>query len=328
MRDYRKHLTLLPHKWQIIGFIMLAVLAVCFVPFYFLQQKYSNELWPIYIYVSGDFLLSITLIIICLSQEKVEDEYIVSVRYRVLTLAAIIFFIANVFSEMVYGRLLQFMINGRFEYHWSDIYFIGGEIGKWTVLGYISRFINYFLSINLMQFIYILLLKVMIRLGKGSVLKSFLLPHKFKKAGWNLLIIAVLLIPISLFVMNRILDWGNGNPDAQWKYIAVCRFVVMLLCIGVFLVCMSKEKYEDEYIRSIRVSVLAYFVIGYVFLSFIVRHYGNITIFALDLSEVKAIQLLYQAGRYLVCVPLAAIIYALVLRKVLSNNLKESGNEE
>ena len=114
MRDYKKHLTLLPHKWQVVGFVMLAVVAVCFVPFYFLQHRHSNELWPIYLYLAGDFVLGAALLMICLSQEKVEDEYIMSVRFRALTIAAIIFFIANVFSEMVYGRLLQFMIKDHF----------------------------------------------------------------------------------------------------------------------------------------------------------------------------------------------------------------------
>lgn len=80
MRDYKKHLTLLPHKWQVVGFVMLATIAICFVPFYFLQQQYSHELWPIYLYLAGDFVLSAALLMLCLSQEKVEDEYIMSVR--------------------------------------------------------------------------------------------------------------------------------------------------------------------------------------------------------------------------------------------------------
>ena len=70
MRDYKKHLTLLPHKWQVVGFAMLAVVVICFVPFYFLQQQYSHELCPIYLYLAGDFVLSAALLMICLSKEK------------------------------------------------------------------------------------------------------------------------------------------------------------------------------------------------------------------------------------------------------------------
>lgn len=328
MRDYKKHLTLLPHKWQVVGFVMLATIAICFVPFYFLQQQYSHELWPIYLYLAGDFVLSAALLMLCLSQEKVEDEYIMSVRFRALTIAAIIFFIANVLSEMVYGRLLPFMIKDHFEYHWSDIYFKNGEIGQWTVIGYVIRWVNYLLSINLIQFIYILILKVMVRLGKGNIMKSYLLPHRYKKAGWWLLVVSALLIPVSLKVMNDVLDWVNGSPETSCKYLAVSRVIVLLICISVFLVCMSKEEYEDEYIRSIRARVLAYYVIFYVIISFIVRHYSNVAIFAMDLTEIKEIELLYHIGRFVVWTPFAAVLYALVLRKVLSNNVKESSNEE
>ena len=328
MKDYKRHLTLLPHKWQVVGFVMLVVVVVCFVPFYFLQQQYSHELWPIYLYLAGDFVLSAALLMICLSKEKVEDEYIMSVRFRALTIVAIIFFIANVLSEMVYGRLLPFMIKDHFEYHWSDIYFKNGEIGRWTVIGYVTRWVNYLLSINLIQFIYILILKIMVRLGKGNIMKSYLLPHRYKKVGWWLLVVSALLIPVSLKVMNDVLDWGNGSPDTSGKYLAVSRVIVLLTCIAVFLVCMSKEEYEDEYIRSIRARVLAYFVIFYVIISFIVRHYGNIAIFAMDLTEIKEIELLYHIGRFMVWTPLAAILYAIVLKRVLSKNVKESSNEE
>ena len=104
--------------------------------------------------------------------------------------------------------------------------------------------------------------------------------------------------------------------------------------IGLMIICLTKEQQEDEFIRHIRVRVLAYFVIVYVISEFFLKQ----SVFATYLYAVsrnfRADTLYSILGigerlfRLLSFVPLLSVVYALVLRKVLSNNLKESNDEK
>ncbi len=80
--------------------------------------------------------------------------------------------------------------------------------------------------------------------------KNILLPRPCKKVGWCLLILAVLAeIAKTLFVHDM---------DAAW-YLAKAVHIVLILSL--FLICMSKEKVEDEMISGFRlksVGITAY----------------------------------------------------------------------
>lgn len=102
---------------------------------------------------------------------------------------------------------------------------------------------------------------------------TLLLPNKFKKLGW------LILIPSTVFgliisVTDYELNWLNTkvfaifNSDlGQQKYFSVIdnnitnEVVGVLFLIGGLLVTFSKEKDEDEYIASLRVNSLLWSVL-------------------------------------------------------------------
>lgn len=76
--------------------------------------------------------------------------------------------------------------------------------------------------------------------------KSFLLPHVCQKIGLALLVLLILFIMLEVFAnVNtiEIPDWLT-NPLA-WTFYA-------LPSVSVMLICLSREKIEDEYISHIR----------------------------------------------------------------------------
>lgn len=83
--------------------------------------------------------------------------------------------------------------------------------------------------------------------------KSFLLPHKWQIVGGWLLIAYV--IGDILFVFNQISAICGIYPMMMW----------IVLYIAIMLLCLSKEKNDDEYIRSLR-SRLAIIVIALAFI--------------------------------------------------------------
>ena len=102
------------------------------------------------------------------------------------------------------------------------------------------------------------------------------------------------------------------------------------------MVCLSREEQEDEFIRHIRVRLLVIFVIAYALLSL----FEVLNIAGRHLYSVIEQPTIENHGYYLYShisgqlllwltwIPGLSVVYALVLRKVLSNNLKESNDEE
>jgi hypothetical protein len=203
-------------------------------------------------------------------------------------------------------------------------------------------------NLVLLQLFYILLLKIIVRTGKGIGFESILLPYSYKKTGWWILIISAILIPAVLYYIGHILPDNMGNvmersADRQAfirLYVTVCRIIAPIPYIGILLVCLSKEKQEDEFIQHIRVRILAFFVIYYLIAGFLRKH-TDFSIPILITMKTQGTGLRGAAftvynvilriggllGR-LTWVPLVSVVYALVLRKVLSKNLIESSNEE
>ncbi len=108
--------------------------------------------------------------------------------------------------------------------------------------------------------------------------KSLLLPNKFKKIGWFILIPSIL-IGIFLSFSDYRPDWLNGKMVTvfhSWtdeKYFAVLNvnftntIIGVLLIIGGLLVSFSKGKNEDEFISKIRLTSLLWAVlVNYVLL--------------------------------------------------------------
>lgn len=336
MRDYKKHLTLLPHKWQVIGTLVAAISAVLYGVLLCLRDQYNGQNWFTLCVLSARFFLGLSLLLICFSKEKVEDEYIASARYRALTISVFIFIIGWMIVEM-YAKgpdLARHVISvtGMKESE-QDLF---KSIFQ-RQFGVIFRIIAIIVEVNSMELIYIVLLKIHVRTGKAGGYDSLLLPYRYKKAGWWVLIVSLILIPTVLYIM------GHANVDVMGperynyirNYVTVCRIMALFPYIGIMIICLTKEQQEDEFIRHIRVRVLAYFVIVYVIATFFMKQsiFATILYAASHNNRVEGhlyfiMQLLERLFGLLSFIPLLSVAYALVLRKVLSNNLKESNDEK
>jgi len=353
MKDYKKHLTLLPHKWQIVGFVMAAIVAIGFVPFICLRDQYDGQFWYMCLYVTGDITLSISLFLVCFSQEKYEDEYITSARYRALTIVAYTFIVGWAISSMIKGgpALGRGVISSIGEMVGEEEYYrnLMTMANTPAVLRGIFLIAAYISNLIVLQLFYILFLKIIVRTGKGTTgFESLLLPYSYKKTGWWILIISVILIPAILFYIGHVLPDNMGNvmgrsADRQAfirLYVTVCRIIAPIPYVGILLVCLSKEKQEDEFIRHIRIRILAFFVIYYLIAMFIRKHtdFSIPTLIAMKTQGTGLRGIAFTTysvmlriggllGR-LTWVPLVSVVYALVLKRVLSKNLTESSNEE
>ncbi len=75
--------------------------------------------------------------------------------------------------------------------------------------------------------------------------KNYLLPNRFKKLGWGLLVA----VPV-VFVVSLGAFWLDLIPQMFSRYMTMLLY--MMLFIGMFILVLSEEKEEDEMIRSIR----------------------------------------------------------------------------
>ena len=342
MRDYRKHLTLLPHKWQNVGFVALATILVCFVPFVILNNRGVAQDLLAYLGAAGYILLSLSLMLICFSREKEEDEFIMSARYRVLTIVIFIFFISNIITQMISGGKL--LSNTVFSYigmtvseqhytliepksFWGIIYRIAGTVSNYIYL----------------QVFYVVLLKLFVRLGKGNSFESILLPYRYKKPGWILIIVSLILIPIVVYYLGHVLvynidDISNHSDRESYikVYMIVSRILAVIPFIGLMLVCMSKEDQEDEFLCHIRIRTLVFFVFIFILITFLYRISWSIqylisrggTLTQVNFHIINLLTIFNNICLFVTYPPVMALTYALVLRKVLAKNLIESSNEE
>ena len=74
---------------------------------------------------------------------------------------------------------------------------------------------------------------------------NFLLPFRFKKLGWGILVA----VPV-VFVVLLGLFHADLIPQMISRYMTMVLY--MMLFVGMFMVVLSQEKEEDEMIRSIR----------------------------------------------------------------------------
>ena len=79
--------------------------------------------------------------------------------------------------------------------------------------------------------------------------KSFLFPHWCQKAGWWIAagIVGGLVLLLILSSMNP----GNVVEAPQWAQ-SLLKILLFFPSIALMLICLSKEKNEDEYIGHIR----------------------------------------------------------------------------
>ena len=85
--------------------------------------------------------------------------------------------------------------------------------------------------------------------------KSILMPHAYKKFGWWLLLLTVLIEATKV-----ILAYTTHSIDITW-YLAKSSHLLFILSL--FFITLSKERIEDEMIHGLRLKALG--ITGYVF---------------------------------------------------------------
>ena len=89
--------------------------------------------------------------------------------------------------------------------------------------------------------------------------KSYMLPYRYRKYGYGLIIAAILALPVGLLLANVL----EVIPQTHTRFIAMTMYIFFFL--GLFVVVMSEEKDEDEMISAIRrksVSLTAFIAFG------------------------------------------------------------------
>ena len=81
--------------------------------------------------------------------------------------------------------------------------------------------------------------------------KSILMPHTCQKVGWCFLLLLIL-----VHIAKRIL-YGTDCYSLELAR-TMAHIEHILLIISLFLICLSKEKVEDEMISSLRLRALGY----------------------------------------------------------------------
>ena len=90
--------------------------------------------------------------------------------------------------------------------------------------------------------------------------KTYMLPYRFRKCGYGLIIASVLSLVLGLLMANV---W-EIIPQTHTRFISMVMYLLFFL--GVFLIVMTEEKDEDEMIDSIRrrsIATTAFIAFGF-----------------------------------------------------------------
>ena len=90
--------------------------------------------------------------------------------------------------------------------------------------------------------------------------KSYMLPYRFRKCGYGLIIASVLSLVLGLLMANV---W-EIIPQTHTRFISMVMYLLFFL--GIFVIVMTEEKDEDEMIDSIRrrsIAATAFIAFGF-----------------------------------------------------------------
>ena len=76
--------------------------------------------------------------------------------------------------------------------------------------------------------------------------KTYMLPYRFRKCGYGLIIASVLSLVLGVLMANV---W-EIIPQTHTRFISMVMYLLFFL--GIFVIVMTKEKDEDEMVDSIR----------------------------------------------------------------------------
>ena len=90
--------------------------------------------------------------------------------------------------------------------------------------------------------------------------KTYMLPYRFRKCGYGLIIASVLSFALGLLMANV---W-EIIPQTHTRFISMLMYLLFFL--GIFVIVMTEEKDEDEMIDSIRrrsIAATAFIAFGF-----------------------------------------------------------------
>ena len=90
--------------------------------------------------------------------------------------------------------------------------------------------------------------------------KTYMLPYRFRKCGYGLIIASVLSLVLGVLMANV---W-EIIPQTHTRFISMVMYLLFFL--GIFMVVMTEEKEEDEMIDSIRrrsIATTAFIAFGF-----------------------------------------------------------------
>ena len=90
--------------------------------------------------------------------------------------------------------------------------------------------------------------------------KTYMLPYRFRKCGYGLIIASVLSLVLGVLMANV---W-EIFPQTHTRFISMVMYLLFFL--GIFVIVMTEEKDEDEMIDSIRrrsIAVTAFIAFGF-----------------------------------------------------------------
>ena len=143
--------------------------------------------------------------------------------------------------------------------------------------------------------------------------KSLLMPHICQKIGWWLFLVSILIDVIKTIFFHDL----NSMEVAG----SIARVSSILMLASLLLICLSKEKVEDEMISSLRLKAVG--ITAYVFFLFFLLH----SLFSVvsDMLFPHFEPNLYIYEIILLCLPiLTAVLYYVLFKWMLWRSRKQN----
>ena len=139
--------------------------------------------------------------------------------------------------------------------------------------------------------------------------KTYMLPYRFRKCGYGLIIASVLSLGLGLLMANVF----EIIPQTHTRFISMVMYLLFFL--GIFVIVMTEEKDEDEMIDSIRrraIATTAYIAFGfYMVINLVVTILSGFIGLA---SLVSASLLTSIIGSLLLTIHFYVILYLIIFR--------------
>lgn len=142
---------------------------------------------------------------------------------------------------------------------------------------------------------------------------SLLLPHSWQIGGWIALALWLCFASIHLTLFGRV-DLDNVSSPLKVEYVALCE---LMPYFSMILICLSREKTEDEFVQHIRAvsvfSVVLFLLVLGMLATGCERFFAN-----LGFSEMAKNFLMPRA--FLSSHMVAAFLYLLIFKSLLFYN--------